>query len=124
MYEESVAPAMHIQTQQNGFHGLPNLRVGGDANNGQQSKSYGEDETSQSSGGLRFRYTSLFRAIHCADETIAAARQRFDEARVFRRVAQRFANLVGGGIQDFRILSMALMTSSMSAYTSSGRLLA
>src|ERR1700719_4944436 len=89
MYEKSVAPAPHIQTQQNG----------GDANNGQQSKSYRQDETSQSSGRLRLHDTRLLSTVHRPDETVAAAGQRFAKAGIFCRVAQRLADVVDGSIQ-------------------------
>src|SRR5215831_16127104 len=89
MCEESVAPAMHIQSEQNGC----------DANDGQKSKSHREDEASQSSGGRQFHDTRRLPAIHLRDKTIAASGQRFDETGIFRRVSQHLANLVDRGIQ-------------------------
>src|SRR5215468_7933276 len=89
MYEESVAPAMHIQPQQSC----------GDANNSQYSKSYREDETPQSSGGLSLDDTMLLPVIHLRDETIAAAGQRFDETGIFCRVSQHVAQLLDSAVQ-------------------------
>jgi len=45
------------------------------------------------------RYRRGGDAFHRRNEAVTPPRKRFDKARIFRRISQRFADLVDGGVQ-------------------------